>query len=213
MQGDVLASGAVALFADDAENQAGLAVTVDRRRHPFEIAGVTLEAAGDDVFVEVRRSVGIAGAVHPAVGFIPVGDGELEQQVALPEEIALSFARLTGDDVDALGAGDGLARARIFNRALVVAVGSFRHFEMQIRVGGMKDIRAGRKTTFDRAGTWPACCEVMGGLNVRLGFSFVTGGAGAISDVFGAWRGLVRGRRGGRVKRLTAFVGSPQQYK
>lgn len=186
MQGDVLTSGAVALFADDAENQAGLAVTVDGRRHPFEIAGVAFQAAGDDVFVEVRRSVRVAGAVDPAVGFVPVGDGELEQQVALPEEIALSFARLTGDDIDALGAGDGLARARIFDCALVVTVGSFRHFEVEIRIRGMKDIRAGRKTAFDRAGTWPACCEVMGGLDVRLGFFFVTGGAGAISEVFGA---------------------------
>jgi len=151
MQGDVLASGAVALFADDAEDQAALVIAVDRWRYPLEITGVALKAPGNDVFVEVRRAVWVAGAVDPTVGFVPVGDGELKEQIAFPEEITLSFTRLSGDDVDALGAGDGFAWTRIFDRALVVTVGSFCHFKMKIRIRSMKNVRSRRKTASHRA--------------------------------------------------------------
>ena len=104
MQRYVFATRSVTLFTYDAEDQAALAIVVGRRRGPFKITGMTLEASRNDYFVEVRRTVGITGAVHPAVGLVPIRDGQLEKLVAFPEKIALAFARLASDDVDPLGA-------------------------------------------------------------------------------------------------------------
>jgi len=54
VQGDVLASRPVALLASNSENQTRLAVSIHRRRHPFEETGVAFKAARDDCFIEMR---------------------------------------------------------------------------------------------------------------------------------------------------------------
>src|SRR5450432_1461340 len=69
MKGDVLPSWSMTFFAENSQHEAVLAVSIHSRRHPFEIARMALEAARDDVLVEMRRAVGIARAVDPGVGF------------------------------------------------------------------------------------------------------------------------------------------------
>ncbi len=82
---DVLLPWAVTFLAHNPQHQTVLPIAIDRWRHPFEVTCVTLETAWNDVLVEVRRTIGIAWAVDPTVGFGPVGDGQLEEQIAFPE--------------------------------------------------------------------------------------------------------------------------------
>src|ERR1700739_1161522 len=115
MQRDMLLSRPVALFAEDPQHETIFAITVYRCGHPFEIAGVALEAARNDVLVKVWRAVGIAWAVAPRICFHPIGDRQLKESIALPEKITLTFAWFAGDDVDSFGARDCLAGPRFLD--------------------------------------------------------------------------------------------------
>ena len=104
LAGDVFPSRAVTLFALNAEGIAGDVIAVGGRGLGFEPGGVTLQTAGDDGALEVGYAVAVAGTVDPAHVF-PIGDGELEELVFIPEEIGLSFFSGTDDEGETFAAG------------------------------------------------------------------------------------------------------------
>ena len=130
------------LLTKDAQHQAGLAVTIHRRRKPFEITGVTFQTAGNNVLIKMGRTIGVAGTVHPTVGCSPVSDGQLEELVSFPEQIALPFSGKACHYVDALGAGNFLGRRNLLYRALKISLFVDGHLERQIGVGRLQKVGA-----------------------------------------------------------------------
>ena len=101
--GRVARAGPVAPLAGDAEDETIPVVRVTGIGFRFEPGCVALQASGDDAAGEVHLAVGIARAVDPPLLLREVGDGQLVEAVALPEEIGLADLSGAGDNVDALG--------------------------------------------------------------------------------------------------------------
>jgi len=57
----------MAFLARDTQHQTGFAVTVKWGRYPLERSAVTFQASRHDGLIEMRRAVGIAGAINPAM--------------------------------------------------------------------------------------------------------------------------------------------------
>ena len=101
--GRVARAGPVAPLAGDAEDETIPVVRVTGIGFRFEPGCVALQASGDDAAGEVHLAVRIARAVDPPLLLREVGDGQLVEAVALPEEIGLADLSGAGDNVDALG--------------------------------------------------------------------------------------------------------------
>ena|ERR1700722_3062292 len=213
MQSNVLASRPVTLLASDAQHQTALAVSIHRRRHPLERAGMTLKTTRNNGFVEMRRAIRIAGAVHPTVGFRPIGNRQLKELVAFPEQIALPFSRYAGHDIDALSARYLLPFAWFLDSTLKVAIGASRHLEMKVRVGCPHHVRVRAEAPLHRARTRPTRRPVMSSVYICLGFFLVARAAGFVSNEVAARRRLpLRGGARG-LRRLAGFLRSRHHHK
>src|SRR5271166_71241 len=82
------ASRAMALFARYTHNKACFTIAIRRGREGFEVGCVTLQAARSSGPVKIRDAVAIPRAVHPSK-FLPIGNRQLKEQIALPERIGL----------------------------------------------------------------------------------------------------------------------------
>jgi hypothetical protein len=145
---------------------------------------VALQATRDDRFVESRDVIGIAGAVDPPVEvlFFPIAHGQFEEPVSLPIEVGLTFATGTHYDVDWLGMSKGLGRRQFYHGSLEVLPVLRSHFEMQVRVPGLKVVGARNKLACNGLRAGQAGCQVVGGSEVGSSLFLMTGTATRIAD-------------------------------
>src|ERR1700722_15160387 len=94
------------------------------------IRAVTLHTLATYLFIEIDEVGGIAWTVDPAVERHIIGDGKLEQAVAVPVEIALSLAARPDHD------GEGLAfrSVAVEKRCLEEMAVLFFHEDLQVVV-------------------------------------------------------------------------------
>jgi hypothetical protein len=111
----------MALLTGDSENYLGLVEAVGWRRKRFEVCAMALQATRNDGFIEVRKTVGIAGTIDPSIGFRPVRNGEFEEFLSFPIQVGLSLAPGADHEVETLPMSDGLGWRQFRESGLEIA--------------------------------------------------------------------------------------------
>ena len=183
--GCVVCARTVAPLAGDAKDKVIPVVGVARIGCGFKIGGVALQAAGDNRTGEVHLAVGVARAVDPPSLLGEVGDGQLVEAVALPEEVGLTDFSGAGHDVDALGPSVG-ALPFPDNGRLKEPIVSGGYLEPEVGLPGSEDGVFGREAAQDCLGIGQAGGEVVRCLAKRFKSVPVTLPAGLSANV-GRW--------------------------
>src|SRR5580693_2890156 len=140
----------MASLARDAQNESSFLIVVFGflRWNRLEVGSVTLQAARKNRPVEVRDALAVSRAGDPSFQIRPVRHRQLKKLAAFPIQIGLALVSGTGDDIDPLRSG--LLFRRLPEHGGFVKSAFFRvHAEMKIRIAGLQNILAARKTAQD----------------------------------------------------------------
>ena len=103
----------------------------------LKVGRVTLQAAGNDGAVEIRKAVAIAWAVHPPQIF-PIRDWQLKELVFVPEQVGLALFAGADHHREAFRAWVGARYCGLEKTALLRS-----HLKIKIWIYGLEDVVAG----------------------------------------------------------------------